>query len=242
MIFLSHPYFFNLWVNYESYIQWETCFLLSKPPKLKCRNQWSCKTLGVGRTTQTHGLHSVSQWRAHLCNKSTSAVCDRPPKSWQTSFEIAWRMKYFPIFLFSPCSPRFSVRPSFPPCMASQNPSLESEPALPFILFRAACWQTWKQHLNPHPEFGERNKFLQSCGICLCSQSSSRVGWMRTTGLWKSKRFGINERWPVLIKAVLSLCHGMFTLLDAAQAARIFAHHSYVGFCCVFQLPWIFWQ
>lgn len=144
---------------------------------------------------------------------------------------------------FPPYSPRFLVSPSFPPCIASQNTSLESEPALSFILFRAAFWQTWKQHLNPHPGFGERNKSLQSCGICPCSSHrSSEVGWMCTTGIWKMKLFGINEWWPALIKAVLSLCHDMFTSLHAAQAGRIFAPHSYVGFFWVFQSLWIFWQ
>lgn len=90
--------------------------------------------------------------------------------------------------------------------------------------------------------FEKEKKFLQSCRICLCSHRSSEVGWMCTTGFWEMKLFGINERWPLLIKAVLSLCHDMFTLLDAAQVGRIFAHHSYVGFFCVFQSSWIFWQ
>lgn len=163
-------------------------------------------------------------------------------KSRQTCFEIAWRIKCFPHVLFPPYSPRFLVSPSFPSCIASQKTALESEPALSFILLRTACWQTWKQHLNPHPEFWKRSKFLQSCRTCLCSHRSSKVGWMCTTGFWKMKRFGRNERWPALIKAVLSLCHDVFTLLDAAQVGRIFAHHSYVGFFCVFQSSWIFWQ
>lgn len=117
--------------------------------------------------------------------------------------------------LLSPLLCKIFVSPSFPPC--SWNQSL--------LFFRTACWQTWKQHLNPHPEFWKRKKFSQ-----ICSHRSSEVGWMCTTGFWKMKLFGINERWPALIKAVLCLCHDMFTLLDAAQVGRIFAHHSYVGF------------
>lgn len=108
-------------------------------------------------------------------------------KSRQTSFKIAWRIKCFPHVLFPPYSPRFLVSPSFPSCIASQNTALESEPALSFILLRTACWQTWKQHLNPHPEFWKRSKFLQSCRTCLCSHRSSKVGWMCTTGFWKNE-------------------------------------------------------
>lgn len=177
---------------------------------------------------------SVNEEHIHAINPHLLCVID-PSESWKTLFEIAWRIKCFPHVLFFPCSPRFLVSPSFPTCIASQNTSLESEPALSFILFRTACCQTWKQHLSPHSEFWKRNKFLQSCGICLCSHRSSKVGWMCTTGFWKMKRFGRNEWWPALIKAVLSLCHDMFTLLDAAQVGRIFAHRSYVGFFCVFQ-------
>lgn len=144
----------------------------------------------------------------------------------------------------------------------SLSPTLQDFQSVPRSL-RASHLKTrpWNQSLLHHSSFSEQPddklenstsahtqnfekeiKFLQSCRICLCSHRSSEVGWMCTTGFWKTKLFGINERWPVLIKAVLSLCHDMFTLLDAAQVGRIFAHHSYVGFFCVFQSSWIFWQ